>query len=187
MSCWTYSQWIINLGWVTEICIVGSTVPAFAAPRAAVTQTNLVVTQFAVPVAVPQYVAPVAPQSYVQYGNSGSPYSTSSLNSLEDRIAAKVLDAIRAAGGIKALESSPTLVGRFCTRCHSGPATTPAKLDLSDLSKLSSDQRLKCVRMVLSDDENQRMPPKTSGLTLSPEDLGKLLQELSQSPKEVNP
>jgi hypothetical protein len=78
------------------------------------------------------------------------------------------------------------LVARNCSKCHSGP-TPKGKLDLSTPSKLAADDRLRAIRAVLADDEAQRMPPAASGVKLSAEELGKLLQELSQSPKEVSP
>ena len=140
-------------------------------------------TQFAVPVAVPQYVVPVAPQSYVQYGMGASGYSTTSQESLEDRIAAKVIRGLQASGGLKALAEPPTLVSRNCTSCHSG-AAPKGNLDLTDLARLSAERRLKCIGRVLADDEAVRMPPKASGATLNPDELGKLLQELSQTPQE---
>jgi hypothetical protein len=161
-------------------CLASSARPE---DRTTVVTGGLLVTQFAVPVAVPQYAAPVAPPSYVQYGTG---YSTSSTESLEDRIAAKVIQGLQATGTLRPAALPPTLVARSCSKCHSGP-TPKGKLDLSDASKLAAADRLRAIRAVLADDETQRMPPVTSGVKLSAEELGKLLQELSQSPKEVSP
>lgn len=174
-----------------KTCLLPITICLFACPaslaqcgdRTTVVSGGLVVTQFAVPVAVPQYAAPVAPPSYVQYGAG---YSTSSTESLEDRIAAKVIQGLQAAGTLRAASAAPTLVARNCSKCHSGP-TPKGKLDLSIPTKLAADDRLRAIRAVLADDEAQRMPPAASGVKLSAEELGKLLQELSQSPKEVSP
>ena len=157
--------------------------PARSGNQTTVVTGGLLVTQFAVPVAVPQYAAPVAPPSYVQYGAG---YSTSSTESLEDRIAAKVIQGLQAAGSLRPANPAPTLVAKNCAKCHSG-ATPKGNLDLSAPAKLAADDRLRAIRAVLADDEAQRMPPATSGVKLSAEELGKLLQELSQSPKEVSP
>jgi mono/diheme cytochrome c family protein len=148
-----------------------------------VVTSGLLVTQFAVPVAVPQYVATVAPPSYVQYGSG---YSTSSTETLEDRIAAKVIQGLQASGNWRAAGAAPTLVAQSCARCHSGP-TPNGKLDLSVPSKLAAEDRLRAIRAVLADDEARRMPPASSGVKLSAEEVGKVLQELSQSLKEVKP
>ncbi len=157
--------------------------PVRSGDRTTVVSGGLLVTQFAVPVAVPQYAAPVAPPSYVQYGAG---YSTSSTETLEDRIAAKVIQGLQASGALRPAAAVSTLVVRNCSQCHSG-ATPKGKLDLSTPSKLTADDRLRAIRAVLADDDAQRMPPAASGVKLSAQELGKLLQELSQSPKEVSP
>ncbi|HWC88697.1 MAG TPA: c-type cytochrome domain-containing protein [Pirellulales bacterium] len=151
-------------------------------------QQNLVVTQFAVPVAVPQYAVPVAPQSYVQYGGGAvvpapaGRQATGANDTAEDRIAAKILARLTSAGVIKP-EAIPSLVSKTCAGCHSGPQPK-AGLDLSTLQTLGPDVRLKCIGRVLSDDPGQRMPPASSGKTPSAEDLGRLLQELSTRGQE---
>jgi hypothetical protein len=151
----------------------------------AVVQQNLVVTQFAVPVAVPQYVVPVAPQSYVQYGSGAimptpaGRQATGGNDTAEDRIAAKILARLTSAGVIKS-EAIPSLVSKNCAGCHSGPQPK-AGLDLSNPRTLGADVKLKCIGRVLADDQTQRMPPVSSGKTLSAEDLGRVLQELSVS------
>ncbi|HEY5313330.1 MAG TPA: c-type cytochrome domain-containing protein, partial [Pirellulales bacterium] len=96
---------------------------------------------------------------------------------VEDRIAAKILARLTSAGVIKP-EAIPSLVSKTCAGCHSGPQPK-AGLDLSDLRTLAPDVRLKCIGRVLSDDPSQRMPPASSGKTLSAEDLGRLLQEFA--------
>ena len=166
------------------VCLLGSLAsPAQSGDHTTVVNGGLLVTQFAVPVAVPQYAARVAPPSYVQYGAG---YSTSATETIEDRIAAKVIQGLQAAGTLRPAAVGPTLVTQNCSRCHSGP-TPKGKLDLSLPSKLSADDRLPRHPRVLADDEAQRMPPAASGVKLSADQLGKLLQELSQSPKEVSP
>lgn len=166
-----------------------------AAPAA----TNFVVTQFAVPVAVPQYVVPIAPQSFVQYGGFGaSAYSsggqmpapagrqpTSSNETLEDRIAAKIVARLTSSG-VLSPEAVPSLVSRTCAGCHSG-AQPKGGLDLSDVRKLAAEVRLKCVGRVLTDDPNQRMPPTSSGKNLNADELGRLLQELSAAGQATVP
>ncbi|HEX3658641.1 MAG TPA: hypothetical protein VHV55_22810 [Pirellulales bacterium] len=157
----------------------------FAQP---VVQQNLVVAQFAVPVAVPQYVVPIAPQSYVQYGGGAvmpapaGRQATGGNDTAEDRIAARILARLTSAGVIKP-EAIPSLVSKTCAGCHSGPQPK-AGLDLSNLQALSPDIRLKCIGRVLSDDTSQRMPPVSSGKTLSAEELGRLLQEFSSHGQE---
>jgi cytochrome c553 len=97
-----------------------------------------------------------------------------------------VIQGLKASGALRAAAGSTTLIAKSCAKCHSGPAPK-AKLDLSSPAGLSADDRLRAIRAVLSDDETHRMPPPASDVKLSAEDLGKLLQELSQSPKEVQP
>ncbi|HWB00750.1 MAG TPA: c-type cytochrome domain-containing protein [Pirellulales bacterium] len=144
--------------------------------------TGLVVTQFAVPVAVPQYAVPVAPTSYVQYGGAATSAVSSNSNlsteALEDRIAAKVLQGLRASGEIKPF-ATPSIVGRVCGGCH-GATDPKGGLSLAHLETLSCDDRLKCIARALADDDQSRMPPVASGIKLAPDELGKLLQELSR-------
>ncbi|HEX4132466.1 MAG TPA: c-type cytochrome domain-containing protein [Pirellulales bacterium] len=147
-----------------------------------VAATGLVVTQFAVPVAVPQYTVPVAPTSFVQYGGQLSASSGITTEALEDRIVAKVLKGLQASGTIKAA-AAPSLVGRACATCH-GATNPKAGLSLAATTALTADERLKSISRVLADDPQLRMPPSSSGIKLSAEELGKLLQELSQVPKE---
>jgi mono/diheme cytochrome c family protein len=175
-----------TLGMVCSLILIGATSavaggPTFVA-RGTVVPAGFVVTQFAVPVAVPQYTVPIAQPSYVQYGTLQTGYGTASTEALEDRIVAKVLKGLQATGTVKPLEAPPSLVTRSCVQCHGG-ATPKAGLDLSRPDALSAEQRLACVARLLTDDAEKRMPPKASGVTLSAEELGKVLQELSETSK----
>ncbi|MBS0207794.1 MAG: hypothetical protein JSS27_02470 [Planctomycetes bacterium] len=171
---------------VVAACCIASSAPLQAGGRAVVVASatavpaGVVVTQFAVPVAVPQYAVPVAPQSYVQYG--GQVGAATPLEGLEDRIAAKVVRNLQAAGVNSALAAPPSLIAKHCGSCHSG-ATPKAGLDLTSLAALGETQRLSCIARVLADDASQRMPPAASGAKLTAEEVGRLLQELSQPVK----
>jgi mono/diheme cytochrome c family protein len=169
------------IGWTMFVAVAGT---AHAGGRSvaqpALVPSGLIVTQFAVPVAVPQYAIPVAPQSYVQYGGHVGA-TAPALDALEDRIVARVLQGLRDANAQdSAVPRRPSLVVKHCGACHAGPEPK-AELDLSDLSSLDASRRLECVSRVLSDDPAQRMPPAASATRLSAEDVGRLLQELSQS------
>jgi mono/diheme cytochrome c family protein len=164
-------------------CIVGivATSPTFAGGNVSTiaTTNGFIVTQFAVPVAVPQYVVPVAPASHVQYGGA-APLAIN--EALEDRIVAKVLKGLQGSPTFKAQTSAETPVTKTCVSCHN--ATSPkGGLSLADMTALTAEQRLKCIARTLSDDPETRMPPASSGMKLSPEELGTLLHELSQSPE----
>ena len=141
-----------------------------------ITTTNgFIVTQFAVPVAVPQYVVPVAPASHVQYGGA-APLAIN--EALEDRIVAKVLKGLQGSATFKAQASSEAAITKSCVSCHN--AISPkGGLSLADMTALTAEQRLKCIARTLSDDPQMRMPPASSGMKLSPEELGTLLHELS--------
>lgn len=155
-----------------------------------VTPGTVVVSQFAVPVAVPQYVVPqyaqpVAPPSYVQYGNiPRSTHSGAATDALEERIAERVVRALRAGGVSATAATAPaSLVGRTCGNCH-GDAQARGNLNLARPGELSAERRLQAIARVLSDDPQRRMPPPASDMRLAPEELGLLLQELSQTRKE---
>ncbi len=169
-------------GWLTASNIAGAG-GQFVVTNAA---TGLVVTQFAVPVAVPQYAVPVAPASHVQYGGYGQVGSASasppSTTAMEDRIVAKVVKALESSGRLTPQAAADTAVSRSCASCH-GQVDPKAGLSLTNLAVLSADQRLRAIERTLSDDPLTRMPPASSNIKLSPEDLGKVLQELSHAPK----
>jgi len=103
---------------------------------------------------------------------------------LADRIAAKVEARLLARSGtVQASDVPPdpqpaldsALVQRACVRCHN--AQHPDRLDLTDLSALSCEDRLEAVRRVVSDDPGERMP---KGVELQPGEIGSVLQELSR-------
>jgi hypothetical protein len=147
-----------------------------------------VVTQFAVPVAVPQFASPIAPQSFVQYGTHSLATPRSDLATVGKEIAeikAMLLEATKS-GAITGLVI-PTLVKTHCAKCH-GPVDPKAGLDLSTLDKLTPQQRLRSIERMLADDEGQRMPPPSAGATpISADDLGKLIQEFSKAGEAAKP
>ena len=145
----------------------------------------VVVTPYAVPVLTPQYVAPVAAISYVQYG---MPYSTSTTTSMLDQVAKAAADAAVAkyrnelkSAGLLPADVVPTLTQKYCASCHGG-AQPKGDLDLTNLAIIDPIYRLQQMqRRVLSDDTNEQMPP--AGATpIGPEDLGQLLQEWATVP-----
>ena len=157
--------------------------PARSGNQTTVVTGGLLVTQFAVPVAVPQYAAPVASPSYVQYGAG---YSTSSTESLEDRIAAKVIQGLQAAGTLRPAAQAPTLVVQNCSKCHSG-ATPKGNLDLSSPTKLSSDDRLRAIRAVLDDDEDPAHAACGQRHQALGRRFGQSVARVVSVPKEVSP
>lgn len=143
-----------------------------------------IVTQFAVPVAVPQTTVTVAPLSIVQYGTQSTLYPQTDAKRLADELAEikSMLAEGIGNGSIKGL-SLPTQIKSSCVACHSG-ATPKGGLDLSDLTKLDNATRLKAIARVTSDDAKVAMPPTASNQykSLTAEQRGKLLQELSTVP-----
>lgn len=123
--------------------------------QAVVVQQGFVAVPFAVPVAVPSYVNYVAPQAY--YGMPAS----------SPREPADPQDAVKA-------QEAPagSLVAKHCAACHDG--SKPDRVVLT--GDLDCETRLKAIGKMLHDDDAQRMP---KGKTLSAEDLGLLIQELS--------
>lgn len=73
-------------------------------------------------------------------------------------------------------EPEATWIRRSCLSCHN-VNKAEGGLDLSDLAKLSSEQRLTAIKRVVSDDPAVRMPPSVE---LEPAALGGLVQELSE-------
>lgn len=155
--------------------------------QAVVLPQGVVVTQYAVPVAVPQYTHTVAPQSYVTYGVPQQTESTATVESLTAEIAA-LRRALEESGQIRP-QALPSLVTQSCGKCHSGPEAKGG-FDLSDHAKLSSADRLKAINRMLADDPKQRMPPPASGHDIDAATLGRLIQEfsvVSPVPKESAP
>ena len=136
---------------------------AVVARQNVVLQNGLVVVPFAVPVAVP--VATVNVPT-VLYSFDGNP---------DYQARPHVMQAVPNPD-IAAMES-PSLVRRKCAKCHGGPSPK-AGLDLSKPAALTTKQRLAAVARVVSDDPEERMP---KGGTLSPAEIGRVLQELSRS------
>lgn len=120
--------------------------------------TGLVVTPFAVPVAVPVAVIsrPAVFYAYSQY--AGSP----------------PCEPPKPAPTVAAAQP-PSIIARACLACH-GDDRPQAGLSLASLSSLSPEQRLEAIARVVSDDPRQRMP---KGAVLSAREIGQLLQELS--------
>lgn len=121
------------------------------------------VVPFAVPVAVP--VATVQSPT-VLYSYTAPHTSPQTTQATPEEIPAEV----------EALEAT-TFINQQCAKCHGGEAPK-AGLDLSDPSTLTPEQRLKAVARVVSDDADLRMP---KGGSLSPGEIGRVLQELSVS------
>ena len=142
----------------------------------AVAVTPLVVTEFAVPIAVP--VAAAAPYSYGYASNAG--FDAAGIVG-ELRALRMELSQARS-GGLSPNNSSaasstvekPSLVRQTCAKCHGG-AEPKAGVSLDNLEALDDATRLKAAAAVLSD----RMP---KGGKLDADTAGKLLLELTTKP-----
>ena len=97
-------------------------------------------------------------------------------DALAERIAARVLEKLAGPSQATTQAVPPTLVQQKCGKCHGG-ADPKGGLSLLDLSVLSCEVRLEAVQRIVTDDEAKRMP---KGGTLTPEEAGLLLQELSR-------
>ncbi len=127
----------------------------------AVAQQGFIVVPFAVPVAVP---------SYVQYqaSNYAAPTAPPSISRNVDQQQSK-LESQRPSIG--------PLVQTQCLQCHAGER---AKAGLRlDVIELGPEKRLRAIGRLLADDPKQRMP---KGQTLTAQELGQLIQELSKPP-----
>ena len=159
LSVATFLLWNANLAEAGPICT--------SAQRAAVVQKSIVVSSgfavvpFAVPVAVP--VATVQSPT-VLYSYDGHRVANRATQSPQEEPPAEANP-----------QTSSTLLEQKCAQCHGG-AAPKAGLDLSNPVSLSPQQRLAAVARVVSDDAELRMP---KGSTLSPSEIGRLLQELS--------
>jgi mono/diheme cytochrome c family protein len=143
-----------------------------------VNQQGLAVVPFAIPVAVP--VATVNPGGvYYGYQHQAQQFAPRSLP--------RSPMPMQQAETVPSRDTSPesaqptatttgSLVRQHCAKCHTGEAAKGG-LRLDAWTSLGSDQRLKMIRRVLSDDEATRMP---KGQTLDPQVLGELIQELSK-------
>jgi hypothetical protein len=142
----------------------------------AVAATPLVVTEFAVPVAVP--VAAASPYSY-GYATNGGFDSTGIVAELR----ALRTELSRAGGSNVAASNSvaakPSLVQQTCAKCHGGPEPK-AGVSLENLAALDDATRLQAAAAVLSD----RMP---KGGKLDADTAGKLLLELTKKPNAAVP
>lgn len=168
--------------------VVLGTPPHVVSGQTVFVPSSHVVTQFAVPVAVPQFASPIAPQSFVQYGTHSLATPRSDLATVGKEIAeikAMLLEATKS-GAITGL-AIPTLVKTHCAKCH-GAVDPKGGLDLSTLDKLTPQQRLGAIERMLSDEEGKRMPPPAAGATsISADDLGKLIQEFSKAGEGAKP
>lgn len=161
LSVAAFLLWNVSLAEAGPICT--------SVQRAAVVQKSIVVgsgftvVPFAVPVAVP--VATVqSPTVLYSYDGYRAANKAALLPHEEPPVEAKP-------------QASSTLLEQKCAECHGG-AAPKARLDLSNPVGLSPQQRLAAVARVVSDDAELRMP---KGNTLSPSEIGRLLQELSSS------
>ena len=148
-----------------------------------VSSPRRIVTEFAVPVAVP--VAPFSPVWYgtspAQFGGTtygpatdrGPNFSARDSEAWLDQIAEKV--AARLSNDAKrqpAPSVGSTLFQERCTICHGG--TSPkGKVSFDNLESLSSELRLRAIRSIL----NGKMPQ--GGAKVSPEEVGRLIGELA--------
>lgn len=171
----------------TSTACAGQAVQVVQQQATAFVPASHVVTQFAVPVALPQTVTTVAPQSFIQYGTNTTTTPRSDLQSIERQIAelrAMLVEAAQS-GAVTGL-ALPSLVRTHCAKCHGG-ADPKGGLDLSTLDRLTPQQRLKSIERMLSDEPKQRMPPPSAGAAITADDLGKLIQEFSNAPAAVKP
>lgn len=133
---------------------------------------TFITTQFAIPLGIP-----VAPVSFVLYqAIPGAGYVSPPLVSPSPQNPQPSPPTSDDPSKISANTSPPeaSMVRRTCVACHSGEKAK-AGLDLS--GQLSSEVRLKAIGKVVSGE----MP---KGKTLTPEEVGLLIQELSSISKE---
>ncbi len=131
--------------------------------KSVIVRNGFAVVPFAVPVAVP--VATVNPPTVL--------YSFDALRGYQQQPRAKAPESKTEHATLK----TTVLVIQKCAKCHGGEAPK-AGLDLSQATTLTTKQRLAAVARVVSDDPDERMP---KGAALSPAEIGRVLQELSQS------
>ncbi len=144
------------------------------------------------PVAIGVPVAQISPY-YYSYQAYAQQSAFDSSETTVEAIAARVVDKLRGGNPAAAMASpaepsralqsrttSISIVGQKCVACHSGP-NGKAGLSLTNLAVLDCSTRLKAVRAVLS----ERMPK--DGPRLTPEEAGKVLEELSARPGRLNP
>ncbi len=143
-----------------------------AATSVAAVQAGVVAVPFAVPVAMP---------SYVQY----SAFVAAAAPSYQSQVAATstigtclvpMYAGAETAGPQVAAARQASLVAAHCGRCHG--ATQP-KAGLGLTAALDDGTRLKAIARILADDPRLRMP---KGEELGPDELGRLIQELSTRP-----
>ena len=149
---------------------------AVAGNPAGVPVTPLVVTEFAVPIAVP--VAAAAPYSYGYASNAGFGAAgiVNELRALRielSQVRSGGLSAVNSLAGNSTVEK-PSLVRQTCAKCHGG-SEPKAGVSLDNLAALDDATRLKAAAAVLSD----RMP---KGGKLDADTAGKLLLELTTKP-----
>ena len=127
--------------------------------KSVIVQNGFAVVPFAVPVAVPVTTVNVPTVLYSFDAHRGYQQQPQAKTSEPKHTATTVL------------------VVQKCAKCHSGEAPKGG-LDLTNPSALTTKQRLSAVARVVSDDPDERMP---KGATLSPGEIGRVLQELSRS------
>ncbi len=143
--------------------------------RNIVVQNGFAVVPFAVPVAVPVATVNVPTVLYSFDANRGYQQSHQTHNA--DRSGFTEPRSRDEGSEHWTSDSRPSAVVLKCAKCHSGEAPK-AGLDLSKSAALTTKQRLAAVARVVSDDPEERMP---KGSTLSPTEIGNVLQELSRS------
>lgn len=133
----------------------------------------LVVTDYAVPLAVP--VSPYGGVTYQQTVKSPAPPPMS----LEDRIVVKLLAAMEAkqSGNLNAL-GQITKFGLRCATCHKTADEKLGRPQFASLDALNGDQCDDCMEAILDD----TMP---KGGHLTPKDAGDILKELAKRKREI--
>ena len=155
------------------ICLLLPTT-ALAGHRVKVRERVFVVTQFATPV-----LLPVAPFSAVAYsGVQSAAVGATSAESEDERITRIVLRVLAEMNKVQAT-AQQTRLQQHCGKCHGAEAKNVERFSI--VEPLTDRQRLKAAKMLLLDNPEKRMP---QGGTLSPEELGLLLQELTDAPDE---
>ncbi|HZZ73579.1 MAG TPA: hypothetical protein VFE24_15100 [Pirellulales bacterium] len=145
-----------------------------AAKQAATAQR--VVTEFAVPVAVP--VAPYAPVWYGYTLHSPDPPAD---DALAERVAEKLATRLKLGpptAGLptpaKPLAPAVAEAAQRCLRCHAG-AKPAGDFNLEHFEQLAPDRRLLAVQAIVS----EKMPPDAPALSAA--EAGRLILELSKA------
>ena len=147
---------------------------------------NVVAVPVAIAAGVP--VAEVAPYQYSYQATYGQPVVAVDVHALAKAIAAELKqpkltpesadnrredEAVAAERQLSSQRPSatsavPSAVAQNCVKCHSG-AAPKGKLDLTNLTALTCEQKLKAIRKVLAEEmpKDAKLDPDTAGAVLS--------------------